>query len=467
MSNQGNAVTVSKAKIAQFVHDAADMEKREYILRGIAAKLNSQEKAIRSLADDDVREQQKICLKFRAELNAEEAKLNAAKQELAEAEETRTRLCTILERKNMPTGSESFDEYGAKLPEKPGNEEEYNKYKKKLKKYNNVVPNEKYFSFKTFLIGILPAFFVGVIAMGIIAIIWLEIFGDASWFTEFLPQHVEMFFLIPTILWLILYIGIIVHSRVEHKNFYEMHSFVERYEHEYEEYQKQLAMPAKKREEAQEEFRKCSAKVDKYLASVEEIKGDLLYNEEGLRKDEEWREREYKRADWIHTQFVKIVETLNDIHENKLKLYGIGIVPPDYRTLDATLMIANIFDNDLADTMREAVLLYDERVHRGEVIRGLDNINKSLNSLNQTMHVVVNCLNDINTSINRVALEINGVANQIHSMNYDVQKMGGKILAGQQKMAEEARATRYATEELNESQEVLNRYIEDRRNGLI
>ena len=52
--------------------------------------------------------------------------------------------------------------------------------------------------------------------------------------------------------------------------------------------------------------------------------------------------------------------------------------------------------------------------------------------------------------------------------------MGDKILEGQNLAAraqsavlEEARATRYATEELNESQEVLNRYIEDRRNGLI
>ena len=106
-----------------------------------------------------------------------------------------------------------------------------------------------------------------------------------------------------------------------------------------------------------------------------------------------------------------------------MRLYSVGIVPPNYRTLDATLMIADIFDNDLADTMREAVLLYDEIVFRGEVVRGIDNINKSLEHLNQTMAIVVDCLGEINQSINRVALEINGVANQIHSMNSDIKEL--------------------------------------------
>ena len=51
MSNQGNAVTVSKAKISQFVHDAADMEKREYILREMAPRLIDEADTLKRRAD--------------------------------------------------------------------------------------------------------------------------------------------------------------------------------------------------------------------------------------------------------------------------------------------------------------------------------------------------------------------------------------------------------------------------------
>ena len=51
MSNQGNAVTVSKAKIAQFVHDAADMEKREYIFREMAPRLLDEADTLKRRAD--------------------------------------------------------------------------------------------------------------------------------------------------------------------------------------------------------------------------------------------------------------------------------------------------------------------------------------------------------------------------------------------------------------------------------
>ena len=86
MSNQGNAVTVSKAKIAQFVHDAADMEKREYILRGIAPKLYEEAERLKSDADWDVRCAEREVRDINDKISELNDKISKQKVELETAE---------------------------------------------------------------------------------------------------------------------------------------------------------------------------------------------------------------------------------------------------------------------------------------------------------------------------------------------------------------------------------------------
>lgn len=69
---------------------------------------------------------------------------------------------------------------------------------------------------------------------------------------------------------------------------------------------------------------------------------------------------------------------LEKLYEQRKEFYSVGIVPPDYRYLDCVGVLRQIFSNDLADTMREAVLIYEERVFRGDLIRGIDKINLQL-----------------------------------------------------------------------------------------
>ena len=45
-------------------------------------------------------------------------------------------------------------------------------------------------------------------------------------------------------------------------------------------------------------------------------------------------------------------------------MYDMNIIPPDYRDLVYLFGFYKIFRNNLADTMREAVLLYEERDYR-------------------------------------------------------------------------------------------------------
>jgi hypothetical protein len=40
------------------------------------------------------------------------------------------------------------------------------------------------------------------------------------------------------------------------------------------------------------------------------------------------------------------------------RYYSLDILPPDYRTMDCVITLDHIFRNDLADTVREAILLY-------------------------------------------------------------------------------------------------------------
>ena len=86
------------------------------------------------------------------------------------------------------------------------------------------------------------------------------------------------------------------------------------------------------------------------------------------------QEKDETRVQYIFAQADLLVQTADELHAKKESLYRANIIPPDYRELDCVLMFHQIFRNDLADTMREAVKIYEERVFRQEVIRGIDRI---------------------------------------------------------------------------------------------
>ena len=509
MSNQGNAVTVSKAKIAQFVHDAAEMEKREYILREMAPRLIDEADTLKRRADraientekeinrllDELREAEEDLVKENKKLTEEKTAFDSAKGKFNEAEEKHKRLFTKVETKNKLESGTLFDEYGNKIPEKPEKSDKYDEYKKKVEVFYEAYKERgKDVKAKSFCLcdctlwgfikGILVALFIGgvFLLLPAVFIVGDNISGDG------LKVMVEISLAIPLIMWVIIF-AMSIRNGKKRKMMYD---FVYDYDDAYKQYEEELARPKKEREKAQLEYdeaktylEKCDLDVEKrnaainsYIACIEKIKSDILNAQKALRLKNSERTQAYSKAEWTIAQAKKTLDIAEAVKDKKLELYKIGIVPPDYRTLDATLMIANIFDNDLADTMREAVLLYDERVFRGEVLCGMHNIKKAIDNnqkqFAKAMSVVFESLAEISEKISSAILEINGVANQIHSMNYDMLDIGDKILEGQdvaekyQKYAmEEARAIRYATEELNESQEVLNRYIEDRRNGLI
>ena len=143
-------------------------------------------------------------------------------------------------------------------------------------------------------------------------------------------------------------------------------------------------------------------------------------------------------ANLVHTKYNELLA----IHNN---LYSIGIIPPDYRTMDCVYVFDQIFRNDLADNMRQAVALYEERVFRGEIIKGMGTIISKLDSLQGTMSDLVS--------------DIYSVKQNVSFMSQDVYRMAEAQSKHNDKMLENSKATRYAAETVQKYSEEAKKYF--------
>lgn len=163
---------------------------------------------------------------------------------------------------------------------------------------------------------------------------------------------------------------------------------------------------------------------------------------EATRQNEEARKQVYKLdAFWLH-----LGKHISEIEKTKKQLYALDIVPSDYRTLDCMIEFDQMFRNDLVDTMRQAVMIYEERVFRGEMIRGIDKIYTMLGNLTSAMRNIESTLY--------------GIRNDVHVMSDDIYKIASSAEKFQEDMLSESQAACYATEALKESIERCEWYME-------
>lgn len=136
---------------------------------------------------------------------------------------------------------------------------------------------------------------------------------------------------------------------------------------------------------------------------------------------------------------------ISKIEAQKTKLYSLDIISFDYRKLDCLIEFDQMFRNDLVDTLREAKLIYEERVRHGELMTGIDNIYNMLGSLTAAMHNIESALYSIK--------------NEVQLMSDDVYKIASSTEKFQDSMLSESRAARYATEALKKSTERCEWYM--------
>lgn len=161
-----------------------------------------------------------------------------------------------------------------------------------------------------------------------------------------------------------------------------------------------------------------------------------------------------------HAQLNQVKQSIQELEAQRTRFYAIGIIPPDYREIDQIYQFDQIFRNDLADNMREAVKIYEERVFRGEVIRGINNIVASINNLTGVMSGLARTIESVQTQVSFLSQDVYQMAQSQAAQQAESQAQLESIMSN-------AKATRFAAEAVRENSEKLVRYEEDRRRGYL
>ncbi len=148
-----------------------------------------------------------------------------------------------------------------------------------------------------------------------------------------------------------------------------------------------------------------------------------------------------------------------DIKREKLsmqrdQLYKYNIIPPDYRTLDCVLMLSHIYRNGLAENMRDAINLYETRVFRGEMVRGINNIFERLGE-------IAGKLGQVGITLNRIKADINIMSEDLFKLvenSEESMRQQDVMISNQNEIIEQSKLNRMATEAIARSTESLQYY---------
>lgn len=155
------------------------------------------------------------------------------------------------------------------------------------------------------------------------------------------------------------------------------------------------------------------------LSSLQSIKDKIKQASEDLKRQED----EYNS--FLNATFangLKRIEELNmaanEIDEMLSKCYALNIVKPDYQNLICLLILDNIFMNDKADTMREAMLLCDAELRHNELVGKLNEVVRALHTLSKRLQGLDRVMNSIDANISRVSQEAIRMADVQEQISY-------------------------------------------------
>lgn len=171
------------------------------------------------------------------------------------------------------------------------------------------------------------------------------------------------------------------------------------------------------------------------------------------------KDREYQLAErqsMLLTKQAEICgEAANKINYVLQKSYKeANIVPVDFRYIDCVIVLDFAFRNDLVDTVREGINYYETKVFTREVIKGIDRICTRINELTNAVNGLRRDLSEIQNSINDL---YSGSEEIITTLNKST-SIQSEALATQKETLEHTKATRYATEAIQDSFNRHNRY---------
>ena len=196
-----------------------------------------------------------------------------------------------------------------------------------------------------------------------------------------------------------------------------------------------------------------TTKYQEYLDSLKEgvefVERNLSRAEEELEEAQQIFDEKQRQYDFLKSQLADTVSKRKELEKQMQRLYNMGVIPPDYRYMDCVLVLNFIFRNGLADTMREAIANYEQRVFRGEVIKGMDSILRSINNLGIGMSMIATRLDDINRNVTTMSKNLNSFALSTKLNQQLAQASADRLQATTERLVEETQLGRYATEQLN------------------
>ena len=175
----------------------------------------------------------------------------------------------------------------------------------------------------------------------------------------------------------------------------------------------------------------------------------LIECEENLKKVEKQVLTIEKQIEMNEGNSARIGVLIRQMHE-------LHVIPEDYHNTDCIIALDHIFRNDLADTVRDAVLMYKEWVFQGKVIEGLENIYSMLGNLSATMQYMQRTLDSIDRNVSAMADNMDTMI--------DLQKENNRT---QEQILRESECTRHAAEAIRTSSERCEWYAEQHRQGLL
>lgn len=149
-------------------------------------------------------------------------------------------------------------------------------------------------------------------------------------------------------------------------------------------------------------------------------------------------------AEPFDVQIAKLKDERDTIRNNLTNFYKLSVIPPDYRYSDCVFELNRIFRNDLADTMKEAILLYEDRVYKGTTLKLFGQIYEKLNEISNTMSDLTSYVSSINSNVKLMSQDLYTIAERMAQGQKDQQ-------ASTDELIRETQLSRYASERAADS----------------
>ena len=172
----------------------------------------------------------------------------------------------------------------------------------------------------------------------------------------------------------------------------------------------------------QELMAQYRADIQNYPRKMEKYNQECADYNNACRNDEIAKQNLCNNISKLQTIKNEVIGRLNEAEEYTQKFYSVGIIHPNYQGLKPMCRFFEYFDTGKCDTLKEAMHTYDNEVAQGIVIKKLDILNQSINSLEYELSNVCSVINQnmnyISSSFNTMNGCLNIINGQLNTQEY-------------------------------------------------